>query len=220
MNEGNRLSRRLCAATLWALCVMLWGCGSEDTVSGIAEDDGCKDVALAQALPDRSEIASKQLVWKRCSELQVNACYGEDRDCSRTANHCEISLHDSSVGVDRGVESSGGIVEHGQSLILGFSRFNVDALVSTHERLLEMPQMLALRGGPPTLPVIGETTTGDAYGIQVPAASASPQRGGLISVIADRYVLEIKCSEPIRDHDHAKIIYEPFLGALRLGELP
>lgn len=46
------------------------------------------------------------------------------------------------------------------------------------------------------------------------------RKGDLLSVIADRHALTIECAEPIRDNGHPRRIYDPFLEAMKLAELP
>lgn len=205
-----------------ALCLSLAGCGGSDTGAIAEVDDACTDNPLAPALPDAAEIASKPFAWRQCLGAQVSACYSREENCSSATDRCLITLHDAKHGMRADVGSGAAVTphEHGQALILGFSEMNVAMLVGTHDSLLEIPVLLEQIGGPPHLPVVDTTASGDTYAIPVPSADQQPRQGDLVSVIADRYALTIECAEPIRDNAHARAIYGPFLGALRLSELP
>lgn len=205
-----------------ALCALLAGCGGNDSGALVDADDECTGNPLAPALPDESNIASKSFAWRQCLGAQVSACYSNEDSCSGAADRCLITLHDALHGMRADVGSGTEVSphEHSQGLILGFSKMNVEMLVGTHDSLLTMPVFVEQMGGPDHLPVVGTTASGDTFAIPVPSAHQGPRQGDLMSVIADRYALTIECSEPIRNNPHARRIYEPFLGALRLAELP
>lgn len=205
-----------------ALYALLAGCSGNDSGALVDADDGCTGNPLAPALPDARHIASKAFAWRQCLGAQVSACYSNEDNCSAAADRCLITLHDALHGMRADVGSGAEVTphEHSQGLILGFSKMNVEMIVGTHDSLLAMPEFLAQMGGPDHLPVVDTTASGDTYVIPVPSARQGARQGDLMSVIGERYALTIECSEPIRDNPHGRRIYEPFLGALQLAELP
>lgn len=96
--------------------------------------------------------------------------------------------------------------------------FNVQGLVEAREGLLEEPVMLEFRGGASTLPVVEQLPNGDTWVLsarQQPAIAES-----MMAVLRD-CTLDIKCTEPVRDHDHAATpLYRPCAAALRPEPLP
>lgn len=220
--KGFRIRRTAGLAAAIVCCAMLASCGGNETGAMVDADDECKGNPLAPALPDEPEIASKAFRWRQCLGSQVSVCYSNEENCSSAADRCLITLHDALHGMRADVGSGADVTphEHSQGLILGFSRVNVEMLVSNHDSLLELPEFLNQMGGPDHLPVIDTTASGDTYAIPVPSAQQGPRQGDLRSVIRDRYALTIECAEPIRDNPHARRIYGPFLGALKFSELP
>lgn len=207
------------AATL----ALLAGCGTDTPSQEEAGDDGCADVALAAALPANRAIGARPLLWKQCSADKVSARYGkEDLDTGVGDDHCTITLVDTRVAPSAGASAMGldKSLDQAGSLALGVTRMNVEIIVETEKKLRADPQLLAMQGGPPTLPVVGRLGTGDPYGVWVPTAQDDPAPQSLIAVIGDRYTLDIECTEPVRNHDHAKHMYAPYVKALNLGALP
>ncbi|MGY6517587.1 MAG: hypothetical protein ACXIUZ_02625 [Lysobacteraceae bacterium] len=207
----------------FALCALLAACGSGDNLPATAQADPCTGNALARVLPEGDHVASKPLQWRQCdSEQTVSACYASQAPCNRAPDSCEITLHDSAFALGRndGPGSVGEVHAQAQSLILGMNRFTVEGGVSSHDNLLSMPELLAIRGGPPHLPVVDTLPTGDTYVVLVPAINQSDRQADLVAVIDDRFSLSISCREDIRDNEHARRMYGPYLNAMHFGRLP
>lgn len=218
--KGRTYPNRAAFASL-ALCTLLAACAGEDTAT-VADDDGCRDVPLAQVLPNTPEVASKPMAWRSCRPAQVSACFSTEPDCARAADRCLITLHDAAYGVRPELADGGDISthDHAQSMILAMSKINVDMVAGTRESMLQVPEMLAQIGGPEYLPVADTLPTGDTYVITLPGGRRNPRAGELHAVIAERYALTIECGEVLRNATHARRVYEPFLGELDFTRLP
>lgn len=199
----------------------LAGCTPGD-VSEAVVDDSCEAIPFAAALPSVGSIGTKPLIWKQCGPAEVSARYGHEDPETGEGDHCTIDIADARFQTPGAATAvgAGGAFEHGKSLILAFSRMNVEMLVEARKGLLAEPVMLDLRGGPTTLPVVGQLASGDTYAIPVPDKQEEPGSEILMAVIKDRYALTIQCTEPVIDHDQAEALYRPYLAALQLGKLP
>ncbi|MBB1060525.1 hypothetical protein [Marilutibacter spongiae] len=186
-------------------------------------DDDCDDIAMARALPAATIIAGRPLAWTQCSVQEVVASYGEEDADGNGDDSCRIEIADSRYPIPESARALGmqETLENTRGLIREMARANIEMLAESRKSLEGDPVMLRVRGGPAALPVVGSTSSGDAYAISVPAsADAEPGSEPLLSVLKDRYVLTIECDAPVRDHDQALALYAPYLGALDLGVLP
>ncbi|MGQ4583306.1 hypothetical protein [Lysobacter sp. F60174L2] len=185
-------------------------------------DDACGEIPFAAALPSLEAIGSRPLLWKQCGVVEVSARYGQEDPETGDGDHCTININDTRFQTPDGAASVGAddAFEHGKSLMLGFSKMNVEMLVGARKGYLEEPVLLNARGGPSTLPVVGQLSNGDTYAIPVPAKQEEPGSESLLAVINDRYALTIQCTEPVLDHDQADAMYRPYINALQLGNLP
>ena len=185
-------------------------------------DDACGEIPFAAALPSLEAVGGRPLLWKQCGTVEVSARYGQEDPETGDGDHCTIDINDTRFQTPEGAATVGadGAFEHGKSLMLGFSKMNVEMLVGSRKAYLEEPMLLDARGGPTTLPVVGQLSNGDTYAIAVPATGEEPGSESLLAVINDRYALTIRCTEPVLNHDQADAMYRPYVNALQLDKLP
>lgn len=185
-------------------------------------DDECDDNPIVAAFPGTAAIATEPLLWMECSAVEVSARYGQEDPDTGEGEHCTIGIHDAgpSLPDDIGGKGMDEMLLNTRQAILAMARFDVEVLVESRALILSEPVMLEVYGGPNHLPVAGKTRTGDDYAITVPGRGGEPSPQILMSVIRDRYVLEIECTHPVANHDEARDLYAPYLGVLSLGALP
>lgn len=215
MNRFARLAPALASGLLLAACMP--GSAVDAEI-----DDACAEIPFAAALPGDDAIAGRPLLWKQCGVAEVSARYGEEDPETGAGEHCTIDITDARFQTPESAAAigAGGALEHGKSLILGFSKMNVEMLVEAREKTLAEPILLDIRGGPAHLPVVGGLSTGDPYVVPVPAKQQEPRSEVLQAVVNDRYAMTIECTDRVANHDAADALYRPYVAALRLGELP
>ena len=220
------MSRPARLAPVLACSLLLAGCAGGSDVDGSVVEaeigDACAAIPSAAALPSAQAIGSRPLLWKQCGVTQVSARYGHEAPDTSEGEHCTINIHDTGFQTPEAVAAvgAGEAVEHTKSMILGMSKMNVELLVRSREQFLAIPQMLAARGGPDHLPVVGQLSTGEPYVIGVPAKTRGATREILHAVIGDRYAMTIECTDKVVDHDSADALYRPYVDALHLDALP
>ena len=203
--------------------LMLAACNPAATPEVEADiGDACDRIPFAAALPSVEVIGSRPLLWKECGVAEVSARYGQEDPETGDGDHCTIEIADTRFETPDGAAAVGavGAFDHGKSLMLNFSKVNVEMLVKSREGILNEPILLNMRGGPPTLPVVGQLANGDTYAIPVPASQEEPGSDPLLAVINDRYALTIECTDPVLNHDQAEAMYRPYAAALQLDKLP
>lgn len=205
-------------ACLGAMLLLLGACGqsadTDDTVD--AGDDGCSTIPMARALPPVDVISGKQLAWRQCSEVEVVAFYGPED------TGCEIHIADLQFENPPGSATvgAGAMFEQARAASMAMARISVEAVVEGRKSMESDPQIMAVFGGPPQLPVVDRTATGDTYVVLVPPVQTGPSQQPLLSVLRDRYSLRIECPDLVGTHDEARALYAPWLAATRLELLP
>lgn len=208
-------------AALWLLVACTPGVADRAGDAAVDTGASCTGNPIADALPATQSVDGRQVVWRSCDAVSASAGYGHE-DADGGGDHCTVTLTDTGAAPPDATRDPGlgGMMEHANAMLLDMTKFNVQALVEARKGLLEEPVILDIRGGASTLPVVEQLSNGDTWVVSVPARDQRPIAQSMMAVLRDRYALDVKCTEPVRDHDQAATLYRPYAAALRPERLP
>ncbi len=192
---------------------------SAPAAADVAGDDAsCAGHPLAAVLPATPLVADRPLRWRSCDAISAAVRYGDETP-DGGGDHCTVTITDPRAR-NPDVPEVAGLLDQAGDLLLTTTRANVAMLDGARQGLLDEPVMLDLRGGASTLPVVERLENGDTWVVAVPARTQTPTVEAVQAVLRERYVLDVTCREPVRDHAHAMALYAPYTAALDLEALP